>query len=88
MKTTGGKTRITRREARVIKIHRAGEREFCHIRKAPSFRQALLEFHRDVLKSKGFTNPRVVGNMLTVTDREGKTVAYIALEQYQTPVCS
>jgi hypothetical protein len=69
VKTTAGKTR-TRRPARAIAIFNLPERKNVAVRRASSLRQALLEYHKDVLKPKGFVAGIVVGNVLTVNHKD------------------
>lgn len=83
MKTTGGKTKHVRPEARPINIYADGHRGLIAVRRASTLRQALLEYAKETLEPQGATRPKVVGNVLTINTKGGTTVQYIALETHQ-----
>jgi len=81
VKTTKGKTKPAK-SARAIQIFRLEGNKLLAVVKAPSQKQALLDYFDNTLKSYGYKNPKVVGNVLTVTWKR-KPIKYRALEVYQ-----
>jgi hypothetical protein len=60
-----------------------GQGRIVATRRAASLKQALLEFYKETLTRYGYTNPKVVGNVLTVESiRAGQEPykTYIATE--------
>lgn len=84
MKTTAGKTKVHRAEARPIRIYVTGGRDLIAVKKASSLKQALEEYWKDTLQPKGYTGKKVNGNVL-VCNLKGQICTYRALEVYQAP---
>jgi hypothetical protein len=79
MKTTSGKTTATRRHGRVVHIF--GEKDdLLAIIRAPTLRQALLDYAKVTLSGYGWTKPAVVGNVLTIKTKTGRVRSFTARE--------
>lgn len=55
------------------------------VKKCSTLKQALTEYYKETLSTRGYTNPDYKGNMLTVTTPQGEDISYIALELTQEP---
>lgn len=86
MKTTAGKTKTPANNARPIRIYREGDGKLLSVCEAPSLKQALKSYFENTLRGYGFTDPKHNGNILTVSDKQGRPVIYVALETYQQHV--
>ena len=83
MKTTKGKTKPVRKPSgRIVHIYREEGNKLLAVVRSASLKQALLDYHKYTLSTYGYTNPKVVGNVLTVTHKR-KPKRYRALEVYQ-----
>jgi hypothetical protein len=83
LKTTKGKTKSVKKAAgRVVHIYRLSDRKLLAVVRSASLKQALLDYHKYTLSTYGYTNPKVVGNVMTVTHKR-KQLRYRALEVYQ-----
>ena len=84
MKTTKGKTRTPRPAGRVVHIYRLEDNKLLAVKRAATLKQALLEYANETLTKRGDKNPKVVGNVMTVVSKQGRSVQYRALEAYQS----
>jgi hypothetical protein len=83
MKTTKGKTKPVRKAAgRVMHIYRVDGNKLLAVVRSSSLKQGLLDYHKYTLSTYGYRNPKVVGNVMTVTHKR-KPIQYRALEVYQ-----
>lgn len=83
MKTTKGKTKPVKKAAgRVVHIYRQDGNKLLAVVRSANLKQALLDYHKFTLSTYGYTNPKVVGNVMTVTHKRRK-ILYRALEVYQ-----
>lgn len=74
------KTEHSRKPSRAIRISRGDHRGLVAVVHAPSLKSALEKHWGSNLKLRGFTNPTYVGNTLTVTNKLGEEVMYLAHE--------
>ena len=64
------KKRVTRRPKRSVRIHSMPSGSRVNVRYASSLKQGLEEFYKEFLKPKGYTNKKIVGNILLVSKGE------------------
>jgi hypothetical protein len=86
MKTTGGKTRAPAQGTRNVHIYREGDHKLLSCKEASSLREALKMYFEDTLRGYGYTQPKHVGNTLTVIGKMNQPIVYVALETYQAHV--
>jgi hypothetical protein len=86
VKTTAGKTKTPETGKRAIRIFAEGDGRLLSVREANSLKQALKDYFETTLRGYDWTDPKHVGNTLTVIDRMGKPRVYVALEVYQEHV--
>jgi hypothetical protein len=83
MKTTAGKSKPVR-GTRVVRIYRLDGDKLLSVVRSTSLKQALLDYFERTLSGYGYKNPKVTGNVLTVTFRR-KSIMYRALDANQRP---
>ena len=86
MKTTDGKTKPAAKNERPVRIYREHDGKLLAVVMASSLKAALAHYYENTLRGYGWTNPKHVGNTLTVTTKMKTTQLYVALEITQQHV--
>jgi len=80
MKTTRGKTKPSKPSGRVAQISRLEDHKILAVRGCVKLKDGLKDYFEETLQPRGDRNPKIVGNVLTVTTKQGKTARYKAVD--------